>query len=437
MRRKTKDLSAHCPLPTAHSAVKRPSWAEVDLGALTHNYGILRELLVPGAHDFGLRIADFGLNNEGQSAIRNPKSAMRSPRLIPVVKANAYGHGAVPVARALSAAGATAFAVALVEEGVELREAGVREEILVLEGAWPGQEAELVRHRLTATVYSAEGVRRLDREARSAPAPVRTHIKVDTGMSRLGVAWDAMDELLESLQNSPALEVTGVFSHLACAEDEDTDYTCEQIRRFHYALDNMRSSGMDPGEVHFANSGGLLYCPALRASSARPGIALYGYPPAPERCRLDFKPVLTLKSRIGRIHTIRAGESAGYNRRFVAARDTRAATLPVGYADGYNRRLSCLGRVIVGGRWAKVLGAVSMDTIVVDITDLPGVREEDEAILLGSTPECRMDAAIWADLLETIPYEVLCGISPRVPRIFTRVPPPHRLILEHTELIHP
>jgi alanine racemase len=318
----------------------------------------------------------------------------------------------------LAAAGATAFAVALVEEAIELREAGISEEILVLEGAWPGQEREVVKHRLTAAVHSSDVVRHLDREARSAPRPACVHIKVDTGMSRLGVEWDGMEELLQALKAAAGLRVSGVFSHLACAEEEDGSYTREQIRRFRHALDRMEQAGLPAGEVHFANSAGLLYCPQLRTISARPGIALYGYPPAPARCKVDLKPVLTLKTRVGRIHSIRVGESAGYNRRFVAARETRAATLPIGYADGYDRRLTGLGRTIIRGGWAPVLGAVSMDMIVVDVTDLPGVAVEDEVILLGSAPECRMDAADWAGILETIPYEVLCGISPRVPRVY-------------------
>lgn len=391
------------PLP-ANQIPHRPTWAEIDLGALVWNFRALRQLLEKSTQP-------------GDASASWP-APVSQRRLIPVVKANAYGHGAVQVARALLAAGATAFAVAIVEEGVELREAGIREEILVLEGAWAGQEAALVRHRLTATVYTAAGVRRLDQAARAMQEPVRVHVKVDTGMSRLGAPWDAMDELLDSLRDAPALRTAGVFSHLACAEEEDPSYTAEQTRRFRHALERIEKKGLSAGEVHLANSGGLLYRSSLRMLSARPGIALYGYPPAPERCPVELKPVLTLKTRVGRIHTIRAGESTGYSRRFIAPRDMRAATLPVGYADGYRRGLTGRGQVILHGRALPVLGAVSMDMIVVDVTDLPGVKEEDEVILLGSAPGCRVDAADWASRLETIPYEVLCGISPRVPRVY-------------------
>jgi len=409
MQGNQQNSAACCSLPAAHFSA--PSWAEIDLDALTHNFRTLQSLLTPDS-------STRGLTGDAHSSVPGRRSSLPVARLIPVVKANAYGHGAIPVAQALSGAGATAFAVARVGEGFELRQAGIRKEILVLEGAWPGQEEELLRHGLTATVYSADGVRRLGRAAQEFHTPVRVHIKVDTGMNRLGVAWDGIEEFLRAMQETPALQAGGVFSHLACAEEEDSTFTLEQIRRFRHALERMNRAGIEPGETHFANSAGLLYCPQLRTYSARPGIALYGYPPAPDRCGVSLKPVLTMKTRVGHIHTVRAGESIGYNRRFIAARETRAVTLPIGYADGCDRRLAGQGRVIIRGRWAPVLGAISMDMIVADITDLPEVREGDEVILLGSTAECRMDASVWATLLGTIPYEILSRISPRVPRVY-------------------
>jgi alanine racemase len=375
----------------------RPTWAEVDLAALRRNYRALK------------------------GRLDGPPSSplvIEHPRLIPVIKADAYGHGAVPVAKALAAEGAPAFAVAIVEEAVALRRAGIGGEILVLQGAWPGQEPEVVEHGLEAAVSSPEALARLDVEARRRSREVRVHIKVDTGMARLGIAWDRIDVLLSQLQRVHNAKIAGVFSHLACAEESDDSFTTEQIRRFRIALGAVRASGFDPGEIHLANSAGLLYVDSLWASSARAGIALYGYPPAPERCPLALERVLTWKTRLGRIHPIQPGESVGYNRRFRASRMTRAATLPVGYADGYRRSLSGQGRVIVRDRWADVLGAVSMDLIVVDVTGIPDIREGEEAILLGQTNSCRFDAESWAALLGTIPYEVLCGISPRVPRVY-------------------
>jgi alanine racemase len=375
----------------------RPTWAEVDLGALRRNYRALKARL-GGSPDSQL--------------------AMEHPRLIPVIKADAYGHGAVPVANALATEGASAFAVAIVEEAVVLRRAGIGGQILVLEGAWPGQEPEVVEHGLEAAVFSPEALTRLDVEARRRRREVRVHIKVDTGMARLGIAWDRIGVLLSQLQRARHAKIAGVFSHLACAEEADSSFTTEQLRRFRSALAAVRASGFDPGEIHLANSAGLLYVDSLSASSARAGIALYGYPPAPERCPLALERVLTWKTRLGRLHSIQPGESVGYNRRFRASRVTRAATLPVGYADGYRRSLSGQGRVIVRDRWADVLGAVSMDLIVVDVTGIPDVREGEEAVLLGETNSCRFDAESWATLLGTIPYEVLCCISPRVPRIY-------------------
>jgi len=381
----------------------RPTWAEIDLGALLHNYYMLCGLLrTSGAEE---------------ASARHPRSSA-VPRLIPVIKADAYGHGAVPVARALADAGATAFAVALVEEGRALRAAKISQDILVLEGAWPGEEEELLKHRVTATVYSPDGVRRLDEAAKRRGSVVCVQIKIDTGMARLGVPWDNMSPFLGALQDAPRLCLTGTFTHLASAEEEDGAYTAEQLRRFDHAVGQIRRGGFDPGEIHVANSAGLLYGPPLQAMSARPGIALYGYPPAPGRCTLPFRPVLTLKTRIGRIHVIPAGESVGYNRRFIASRATRTATLPIGYADGYRRDLTGRGHVLIRGREALVIGAVSMDMIVVDVTDLPEVQEGEEAILLGSDGQHRFDAADWAELVGTIPYEILCGIGSRIPRIY-------------------
>jgi alanine racemase len=377
----------------------RPTWAEVDFGALVHNYRTLQTLVCPAP-----QFADL---------LTTPE-----PRLFSVVKTNAYGHGSVPVARALAQAGADAFAVALVEEGIVLRHGGIEQEILVLQGAWPGQEEEAVRNRLTVTVFSPESVRRLDEAARKSSAAVRVHIKIDTGFTRLGVPWDAMEPLLEALHRAGHLRLTGTFSHLTSSEEEDQSFTREQIRRFRAGLASITRAGMNPGELHFSNSGGMLYCKDLRGLTARPGIALYGYAPVPERSPVSLKPALTLKTRIGRIHEVRPGESVGYNRTFFASRPTRAATLPIGYADGYRRDLTGRGKVIIRDRYASLIGKVSMDMCVADVTDLPEARVGDEVILLGSSEHCSVDADVWSNLLRTIPNDVLTGLGPRIPRIY-------------------
>ena len=366
----------------------RPTWAEIDLDALVGNYRALAGLLDPGR------------------------------RLIPVVKADAYGHGAVHVSRALVRAGATALAVAMVEEGVALRDSGITLELLVLQGAWPGQETQVVEYNLTPALFSFEGARRLEQVAAARSVQVPVHIKIDSGMTRLGAPWNDLGAFLDSLREAANIRVAGTFSHLACADELESRFTRKQLSRFGHALQELRKAGIDPGEIHVGNSAGLLYWDELRSWGARPGIALYGYPPAPQRCPVSLKPVLTLKSRIGRILTVPPRESVGYGRRFIAGRQTRTATIPAGYADGYRRSLGGKARVIIRDRLADVLGTISMDMIVADVTDIPEADVGDDVILLGSSPGCRVDAADWASLLGTIPYEVLCGIGPRVPRIY-------------------
>jgi len=403
------------PSSASSEASGRPTWAEIDLAALAENFSTLRSLLTiePQARD---RASTKHRATTGDCRVSIP------PRIIPVIKADAYGHGAIQVAKALAGAGATAFAVALVEEGVQLRQAGIAEEIVVLQGAWPGQESESIVHGLTTAVHSPEGIRRLDRAARALARVAPVHLKLDTGMARLGVSWEAMRTVVEPLLAAKHIRLQGTFSHLACSEEEDSTYTLEQIRRFEHALVSLRNAGLDPGEVHLANSAGLLYFNCLRGLSARPGIALYGYPPAPHRSPVKLKEVLTLKTRIGRLHTIEPGSTIGYNQRFKASRVTRAATLPIGYADGYRHRLTGRGRVIIRDQWSEVLGSVAMDMIVVDVTEIPGAAEGDEVMLLGSSPRCQVTALDWAEVLGTISYEVLCSISPRVPRIYKSRP---------------
>jgi alanine racemase len=365
---------------------QRPTWAEVDLGVIAANHRVLASLLDPGA------------------------------RLIPVLKADAYGHGAVEVARALSAHGVDRVAVALAEEGAALRAAGIAGEILVLEGAWPGQEPAVVRERLTPAVHSAAGVERLERAARDAGIDLTVHLKVDTGMARLGAPWDGLEPVARALAAARRVRLGATFSHLACAEAPDGTFTREQARRFEASAAALRGHGIDPGELHLANSGGLLHHPELRRFGVRAGIALYGYPPAPERAGVVLRPALRLRSAIGRLADLSPGASVGYNRRFVATMPTRAATVPIGYADGYRRALTGKGRVIVRDRWAPLLGAVSMDLVVVDVTAIPEAALEDEVVLIGETAGCRVDAADLAAAAGTIPYEILCGISARVPR---------------------
>jgi alanine racemase len=380
--------------------IGRPTWAEIDLQSLRENY---RKLCSLRPHPV---------------AESTPHSPVKRPRVIPVIKAHAYGHGAVNVARALADAGSGIFAVGNVEEGVALRRAGISQDILVMATTWQGQESTALEHRLILAADSGENIDRLDLAAGSKAVSAPIHIKVDTGMGRLGVRWDSLKPLLNSLKQSKHISLQGVFSHLSSADEQDPAYTLEQKRRFERALDEFHEAGINPGEIHFANSAGLLYHETFRQWGSRTGIALYGYPPDSKRSPLEFRPVLSLKTKTGPVRQINPGESVGYNRRFTASRTTRYATLPIGYADGFPRGLSGKCRVIIRGRWAEVIGVVSMDMITVDLTDRQDVHEGDEVVLLGSSGECSVTADAWAETLGTIPYEILCGIAARVPRIY-------------------
>ncbi len=391
-------LAIDSPLPD-HQVSGRQTWVEIDLQALRDNYSKLASLLAP-APDAGTHFA------------------VRGPKIIPVVKADAYGHGAIPVGRALVHAGVSMLAVGVVEEGVILRRAGISQDIVVLGTTWAGQEATAVENRLILAIDSPEGVHRLDGAAKNLSASVSVHVKVDTGMGRLGVPWDAMDPLMHAIRQAERVRMNGIFSHLSSADEMDTAYTLKQLSRFEKSLEVVHNSNLDPGEIHFANSAGLLYHKNFRRWSARTGISLYGYAPDPQRSPVKLSPVLSLKTKIGPIRHLKKGDPVGYNRKFIASGPTRISTIPVGYADGFDHRLTGRGRVIIRGRWSNVVGAISMDMTAVDLTDRPDVGPGDEVILLGSSGRCRMSAQDWADILGTIPYQILCGIAPRVPRFY-------------------
>jgi alanine racemase len=376
----------------------RQTWAEVDLRALSQNYRGLCSLLPPPL---------------AKNAAPGPPS-----RIIPVIKANAYGHGAVAAARALADCGAEMFAIGNVEEGVALRQGGISQDLLVLATTWQGQEATALEHGLLLTVDSVQGLELLSAAADGRPGPVSVHLKVDTGMGRLGIRCDSMGPFLRALKQSTRISLKGVFTHLSSADDPDPSHTLEQKDRFESALLEIRKAGLDPGEVHCANSAGFLYHDSLRKWSSRIGIALYGYAPAAGKSPVHLRPVLSLKTKVGHLRRILPGESIGYGRKFTASREIRYATLPIGYADGLPRRLSGNCRAIIRDGWAEVIGTISMDMIAVDLTDRPDVREGDEVILLGSSGDCSVTADQWADALGTIPYEILCSIAARVPRIY-------------------
>lgn len=382
----------------------RPAWAEVSLGALRHNFNAIRWHIG------------------------------RKRKVLCIVKANAYGHGAVGVSKALEKAGADWFGVTCVSEGAELREAGIRKPTLVLTGFWPGEEEALLRNRLTPAITQVEQLRLLERavEKSRSKQPAAFHLKIDTGMNRLGVPPAELPRFVRALADCPHLRLTGTFTHFASAEDFTNDQTERQENAFADSLALLRAAGLNPGTTHLANSAGIAARPSTWADMVRPGAILYGYhqfyePPEREaemKAKLPLRPVLSLRARIILLRDVPAGQGVGYNARFVARRDSRIAVIAAGYADGLVRQRSngdlnagARSRVIVNGRCAPLVGIISMDLAMVDVTDVPGARVGDVCTIYGQD-----GCAIWpsdvARELGTVTSDLLCAIGKRVPRFY-------------------
>ena len=356
----------------------RPTVAEVSLGALRHNCRRVRELVAPGV------------------------------AVLAVVKADAYGHGAVPAARAFLDAGAWGLGVSSVAEGVELRRAGINEPIVVLGGTFAGEEADVVAHRLAVAVWDAERARAL-----AAAGRVSVHVKVDTGMTRLGLDLADVAAFGTLLRGLPGVDVAGVFSHFASADAVDTAEARAQAARFAQAVEALAGAGIRPPLVHLANSAGVLAAPAAHFTMVRPGIMLYGYPPAPHLAeRASVVPAMRLATAIAQTRRVPAGRAVSYAGTFVTTRPSTLGTLPVGYADGYHRLASNRGAVTVRGRRAPVAGRVCMDHTIIDLTDVPDARVGDRVVLFGDG----IGADELAGWCETISYEMLTAVGRRVPR---------------------
>lgn len=368
----------------------RPTRVEIDLGALRANTQLACRLAGPGVE------------------------------VMAVVKADGYGHGALPAAQAALEAGASWLGVAIPEEGVRLREAGIEARILVL-GPAPLEQADLVvRHGLDQCVSDLEQAEALSRAARRAGRPAAVHLKVDTGMGRVGIPPAEVLPAAARLSSLTFLQPAGLMTHFAEADAEDPGFTREQLVRFHEAEAVLRGVGIRVPMRHAANSAGLLYHPEARLDLVRPGILLYGCPPArrPRPGDPALTPALRFRTEVLQMKEVPAGVGISYGRTFIAPRPLRVATLPVGYADGFSRLLSNVGQVLIGGRRAPVVGRVCMDMTMVDVTDIPGVRVGDEAVLIGRQADGEITADEHAAWQGTISYEVLCAIGPRVPRVY-------------------
>ena len=339
-----------------------------------------------------------------------------------VVKANAYGHGAVECARALEPY-ADWFGVALMEEGIELRDAGITRPILCLGGFWHGQAEAIVRQKLTPVLFRVDAAEELNAQAVQAHGIVNYHLKVDTGLGRLGVPFAELPEFMRALQPFINLKLDGLMTHFAEAEAPDHAFTNLQIERFHQALQIVRTAGFEPTWKHLANSAGIHAHPSARGNLARAGAAMYGFTrdviaPVPEA--FAVKPVMSLHSRIVHLKTVPAGTSLGYGRTFTTTRDSRIATIPIGYADGFQRAHSNNGSVIVRGHFAPVVGRISMDLVILDVTEVASLELGDTVVLLGEQNGLRISAEDLAAQIGTISYEIACNVSARVPRIYLR-----------------
>ncbi len=334
--------------------------------------------------------------------------------LMPVVKADAYGHGAVHVARRLEALGAPLLAVAHVEEGAALRSAGIRTPIVVLAGCEPAQAPVLLACGLVPVITTRRVLETVLAASARAAQPLAVHLKVDTGMTRLGFTPAELPAIAAQLANASGVDLVGLMTHLSSADD-DASVTERQLDAFDACLADLAARGIKPRWVHAANSAGLVR-PRPTHTLARPGLLLYGLKPRPLSPDVDLRPVMTVSARITRVQDVPPGTAVSYGRRWIAERPSRVATVPLGYADGVPRAAGMAerGRFAVGGRPAPVAGTVSMDFTMLDLTDLPDAKEGDEVVFFGDSPTA-WDVAGWAG---TIAWDVLTGVGANVPRVY-------------------
>jgi alanine racemase len=361
----------------------------IDLAALRHNYLQLRRRLSPGA------------------------------KLLAVVKADAYGHGLVPAARTLAAAGAEYLGVASLEEGLALREAGLELPILLLMGVVPPESQAAVAADLDLVLYRRDVAQALEEVGRSLGKKARVHLKVDTGMGRLGLNPNEVLPFLEGIKNSSHLEVMGLISHLATADDADKTYTRKQLQEFLTLLSTARGQGWELPLSHIANSAALVEVPEAHFGMVRPGISLYGSPPAPGRpWEVDLKPVMSFVTQVLQLKRLPPGCSISYGRTYTTTDWSTIAVLPVGYCNGYPRLLSNRGEVLLKGRRAPIRGRVCMNLTMVDTSHIPGVAEGEPVTLLGADGGDRLSADDLAAWAETISYDIYCTLGSANPRRF-------------------
>jgi len=368
----------------------RPAWAEINLDLIAHNIGLFRKQVGPVTE------------------------------IMAVVKADGYGHGAIKIAETALQAGASSLAVAFVDEAVDLRQAGITAPIQILGYTDPSLFKKLIQYNLTPTIFGLDTAEQFSSQARQHNVALPVHIKVDTGMGRIGLLPEEALEVITRIARLDGLKIEGIFTHLAAAEESDRSYTAEQLLLFNRILDGCLERGISFPLIHAANSAAALNHPKSRFNIIRLGLSMYGHYPAAEMREIEpkLKPALSFKSRVILVKKIPAGRAISYGCTYHTNRESLIATIPVGYADGYSRLLSNKGQVLIRGCRVPVVGTICMDQMMVDVTDVPGVRLGDEVVLYGRQgfEEIKVEEA--AELIGTINYELLCGVSKRVPRYY-------------------
>ena len=376
----------------------RPVWAEISLDAILQNVRVIR------------------------------KHVGAQRKILAVVKSNAYGLGAVPIAKALQKAGTEWFGVTCANEGIELREAGIRRRILILTGFWPGEEKRLIKNNLTPAVFRVDDLRHLERSAKAVGGKSRVpfHLKINTGMNRLGISPDEIETFARTLAECKHIQLEGTFTHFASAEDFTAQQTDDQQRRFRSSLERMRELGVSPGIVHMANSGAICARPSTWADMVRPGAILYGYhqsfdPPQKKQeiaGQIPLRPCLSLRARIISVREIPEGESVGYGARFVAKRPARIAVINAGYADGIMRARTNRGCALVRGRRVPLVGTISMDLTTLDVTDVPETALGDVVTIYGKDGDATIEVSDVAREIGTVTSDLLCALGRRVPKFY-------------------
>lgn len=367
--------------------------AVIDLDAVCHNINEVKRVIGPGV------------------------------KVMPVIKADGYGHGAVPIAKELNKIGVDAFAVAILEEGITLRNHGIKQPIVILGYTSEYQYSSLIQYEIEPTVFCYEMAESLSKIASTLGKDAKVHIKLDTGMNRIGFKPTKESlEIVKKIARLPNIRIEGIFTHFACADEADKTSARKQKAKYDQFISWLLEEGIDIPVKHVSNSACIIDMENWRMDMVRSGIITYGLYPSEEVAKdvLDLKPAMKLKTHIVHIKEVEAGEGISYNHTFITERKTKIATIPVGYADGYPRALSSKGRVLIRGQYAPIIGRICMDQFMVDVTDIEGVSVMDDVTLIGADGNNEIFVEEIADISRTINYEIVCGISKRVPRVYIR-----------------